>query len=193
MSPKSPDPILVAQALDALECALAASLDFDLAADPALRARYERVRARCGLGWWFAGTSSESARCAVLREARLGEEPIRPHERLSLHVAGIDRQDERRVVALALEDSEWVVVLPVDPRQDRRLSELPPDGDGFLVAVKARGTPGLQRWVLAFPPVDLQPDWELPPEERWSDAQSAIAEGNVPFVSFEVTAHALEA
>lgn len=170
-------------------------------ADPDLRARYAATRptpqapSHTTTRWrvpppgisWKAGRL-ESRPLMVMNRHRT----LAPGRRFQLTLSGVSDPDQRFVVVLRrLPGADWAVVSPGRPDQRVPLSRLQQTPDGaWEINLMASGPPGLQRWTVALPRLDLPIDWEGPEEARWAALREAIASGAVPTATAQISVHA---
>lgn len=112
--------------------------------------------------------------------------------RFQLCLSGVPDPEQRHVVVLRrLPGEDWAVISPTHPGQQVPLTRLQQADDGaWEINLMASGPPGLQRWTIALPRTDLPIDWPQPPDTRWAALRAAIARGDVPTATTQITVHA---
>ncbi|MEY3210318.1 MAG: hypothetical protein RIT28_799 [Pseudomonadota bacterium] len=118
----------------------------------------------------------------------LGEDALRPGDRVELRVSALTGPDPRELVAMTRDaEGRWDVVWPehADERTPVEALERDPDG-ALIVNLSASPTIGTQRWLLVFPETPWPVDWSLPRAIRWDQLMARISTGAVPLFTFEL-------
>lgn len=176
---------LYALAAQALDPARARALEAQLRASPALRLRYEALKASLDRplaaegvdeGWrvprgggWGLGAGVEEAMV-------MGEE-----RRYRVHLRGVPDPDEHWLVVLRREgDRPWRCVFPEEPEDRLAIAALPREGEAWTFDVGAEQRDGDLEWAVVLAPLDFVPDWDAPAAQRWEPLMRMLFAGEVP-------------
>jgi hypothetical protein len=135
-----------------------------------------------GMSWRTGAMAVESP--MVMSSRR--EVPV--GRRFTLRLSTVPDPQRRAVVILRrLPGEDWAVLSPQRPGQHTPLTRLQQTDGAWEINLMASGPPGQQRWAVALPGDDLDIDWTAPPSDRWAPLRAALAAGDVPAATAQVS------
>lgn len=177
--------------VDALEPTEAARVDAAIAADPALAARLDALRAT---GWpprldppgpWRVPPPDRRAADSGVAGGVLGEVVVRVGDVCRIQIAAPPDLAAREVMVLRLDGARWQVEIPQAAAERTPAELLARDGDRLCVDFLARPPGGDQRWAVALPLASEVDGIDFAAPD-WSAVQQRIARRQVPVRAVDI-------
>lgn len=186
---------LSALLLGGLDPSRARTVAAEVQRSPALRQRLDALEAELVArrvepdldAWRVPAPWASSAGMTVRLSVEATLHAAHPGDVYQVLVSGVPDPERRAVLVLRRDpDLGWRTVFPTRQQDWLPASELREAQGARELMITVGQDVGIQRWAVAFPPLDAPVDWQAGEPERWRWAREQLRRAAFPVVSWEV-------